>query len=91
MAQSGQNEAAEKLLVSQLQLDELPLVLPYLRKIPLGKSVLKLRKQAQHWLRDHASNGYVYALLAYLAEQEGEPQQAEIAWHKARQYEPRLG
>ncbi|QBL08059.1 heme biosynthesis protein HemY [Rheinheimera sp. D18] len=91
MAQSGQNEAAEKLLVSQLQLDELPLVLPYLRKIPLGKSVLKLRKQAQHWLRDHASNGYVYALLAYLAEQEGEPQQAEIAWHKARQYEPKLG
>lgn len=91
LAQRGQNEAAEKMLSSSLQLDELPLVLPYLRQIPLGRSVLKLRKQAQHWLRDNGSNGYLYALLAYLAEQEGETQQAEIAWQKARQYEPTLG
>lgn len=91
MAQNGQNEAAEKILVSQLQLAELPQLLPYIRQIPLGKSVLKLRKQVQHWLRDNASNGYLYALLAYLAEQEGEVQQAELAWNKARQYEPKLG
>lgn len=91
MAQSGQNDAAEKLLLSHLQLAELPQLLPYIRQIPLGKSVLKLRKQAQLWLRDHSSNGYLYALLAYLAQQEGELQQAELAWNKALQYEPRLG
>jgi HemY protein len=91
LAQSGQNEAAEKLLLSHLQLAELPQVLPYIRQIPLGKSVLKLRKQAQHWLHDNSSNGYVYALIAYLAQQEGEPEQAELAMHKARQYEPKLG
>ncbi|MDP2714123.1 heme biosynthesis HemY N-terminal domain-containing protein [Rheinheimera sp.] len=90
-AQNGQSEAAEKLLLSNLQLEELPLTLAFLRQIPLGKSVLKLRKQAQSWLRDHNSNGYVYALLAYLAEQEGEPEQAELALQKARQYEPKLG
>ncbi|MBZ9613794.1 heme biosynthesis HemY N-terminal domain-containing protein [Rheinheimera maricola] len=90
MAQSGQNDAAEKLLLSHLQLAELPQLLPYIRQIPLGRSVLKLRKQAQHWLRDHASNGYLYALLAYLAQQEGEQEQAELAMHKARQYEPSL-
>lgn len=90
MAQNGQNEAAEKLLLSQLALAELPQLLPYIRQIPLGHSVLKLRKQAQHWLREHASNGYLYALLAYLAQQEGEPEQAELAWQKARQYEPSL-
>lgn len=91
MAQNGQNDAAEKLLLSHLQLAELPMLLPYVRQIPLGKSVLKLRKQAQHWLREHSSNGYLYALLAYLAEQEGELQQAELAWSKARQYEPQFG
>lgn len=91
MAQNGQNDAAEKLLLSHLQLAELPMLLPYIRQIPLGKSVLKLRKQAQHWLREHSSNGYLYALLAYLAEQEGELQQAELAWSKARQYEPQFG
>lgn len=90
LAQSGQNEAAEKLLLSHLQPAELPQLLPYIRQIPLGKSVLKLRKQAQQWLHDNSSNGYVYALLAYLAEQEGELQQAELAMSKARQYEPRL-
>jgi HemY protein len=91
LAQSGQNEAAEKLLLSHLQLAELPQLLPYIRQIPLGKSVLKLRKQAQHWLHDNSSNGYVYALIAYLAQQEGEPEQAELAMYKARQYEPKLG
>jgi HemY protein len=91
LAQSGQNEAAEKLLLSHLQLAELPQLLPYIRQIPLGRSVLKLRKQVQHWLHEHSSNGYLYALLAYLAQQEGEPEQAELAMHKARQYEPRLG
>ena len=91
LAQSGQNEAAEKLLLSHLQLAELPQVLPHVRQIPLGNAVLKLRKQAQQWLRDNSSNGYLYALLAYLAEQEGELQQAELAWSKARQYEPKLG
>ena len=90
MAQSGQSEAAEKLLLSQLQLAELPQLLPYIRQIPLGRSVLKLRKQAQHWLHEHSSNGYLYALLAYLAQQEGESEQAELALHKARQYEPSL-
>lgn len=91
LAQSGQNDAAEKLLLSHLQLAELPQALPYIRQIPLGKSVLKLRKQTQSWLRDHGSNGYLYALLAYLAEQEGELEQAELARQKARQYEPKLG
>jgi heme biosynthesis-associated TPR repeat protein len=90
MAQSGQHEAAEKLLLSQLQLTELPQLLPYIRQIPLGKSVLKLRKQTQKWLHEHSSNGYLYALLAYLAQQEGELEQAELAWHKALQYEPSL-
>jgi len=91
MAQSGQCEAAEKLLLSHLQLVELPLVLPHIRQIPLGRCVLKLRKQVQHWLRDNNSNGYLYALLAYLSEQEGELEQAELALQKARQYEPQLG
>jgi HemY protein len=90
LAQSGQNDAAEKLLLSHLQLAELPQLLPYIRQIPLGKSVLKLRKQTQSWLRDHGSNGYLYALLAYLAQQEGELEQAELALQKARQYEPKL-
>ncbi|MCS4308317.1 heme biosynthesis-associated TPR repeat protein [Rheinheimera pacifica] len=91
LAQSGQNDAAEKLLLSHLQLAELPQLLPYIRQIPLGKSVLKLRKQTQSWLRDHGSNGYLYALLAYLAQQEGEMEQAGLALQKARQYEPKLG
>lgn len=88
LAQSGQSDEAEKLLLSALELQELPLILPYLRQIPLGHSVLKLRKQIQHWLRDNNANGYLYAVLAYLAEQEGEMNQASVAWQKARQYEP---
>ena len=90
MAQSGQQEAAEKLLLSQLQLAELPQLLPYIRQIPLGHSVLKLRKQVQNWLHEHPTNGYLYALLAYMAAEEGEQEQAALAWQKARQYEPSL-
>jgi HemY protein len=91
LAQSGQAETAEKVLVSHLSLDQLPFALPYVRQIPLGRAVLKLRKQAQHWLRDNSSNGYIYGLLAYLAEQEGEKTDAAVAWQKAIQYEPSLG
>ena len=90
MAQSGQQEAAEKLLLSQLQLADLPQTLPFLRQIPLGHSVLKLRKQVQSWLHQHPTNGYLYALLAYMAAEEGESEQAALAWQKARQYEPSL-
>ena len=90
LAQSGQQEAAEKLLLSQLQLAELPLSLPFLRQIPLGQHVLKLRKQVQSWLHEHPTNGYLYALLAYMAAEEGEAEQAALAWQKARQYEPSL-
>lgn len=88
LAQSGQPEQAEALLVDAIELDELPLLWPYLKKIPLGRSVLRVRKQIQHWLHNHPSNGYLYAVLAYLARQEGETQQAELAWQKARQYQP---
>lgn len=91
LAQSGQAETAEKVLVSHLSQEQLPLALPYVRQIPLGSSVLKLRKQAQQWLRDNGSNGYIYGLLAYLAEQEGEKADAALAWQKAIQYEPSLG
>ena len=90
LAQSGQNEAAEKLLLSHLQLDELPQTLPFLRRIPLRHSVIKLRRQVQSWLREHPSNGYLYALLAYMASEEGETEQAALAWQKALQYEPSL-
>ncbi|MGI5310660.1 heme biosynthesis HemY N-terminal domain-containing protein [Rheinheimera sp. WS51] len=91
LAKSGQTEAAEKVLASHLTLEQLPSALPYLKQIPLGTSVLKLRKQAQCWLRDNESNGYIYALLAHLAEQEGEQAHAAVAWQKALQYEPSLG
>ncbi len=90
LAQSGQHDAAEKLLLSQLLLDELPQALPFVQQIPLGRSVLKLRRQVQSWLHDHPSNGYLYALLAYMALQEGEPEQAGLALKKARQYEPAI-
>jgi uncharacterized protein HemY len=90
LAQQGQNEQAEQKLVQALTLDDLPAAWPYLRQIPLGRSVLKLRKTVQHWLRDHASNGYLYAVLAYLAEQEGDKEQAVMAWQKVRQYQPEL-
>ncbi|MBV2130981.1 heme biosynthesis HemY N-terminal domain-containing protein [Arsukibacterium indicum] len=90
-AGAGQADAAEKRLVAALSLTDIAPAWPHLRQIPLGRSVLRLRKQIQHWLRDHPTNGYLYAVLAYLAEQEGEPQQAQQAWQKARQYQPGLG
>lgn len=89
-ANAGQPDAAEKRLVAALSLADLAPAWPHLRQIALGRSVLRLRKQIQHWLRDNPSNGYLYAVLAYLAEQEGEQQQAQQAWQKAQQYQPEL-
>jgi heme biosynthesis-associated TPR repeat protein len=89
-AASGQPEAAEKLLLDSLALADLTLAWPVLQQIPLGRSVLQLRKQAQHWLRDHSNNGYLYAVLSYCAAQEGEAEQAAHAWQKALQYQPEL-
>lgn len=89
-AQAGLCEPAEQKLVQALTFADLPAAWPYLRQIPLGLSVLKLRKAAQHWLRDNPANGYVFAVLAYLAEQEGDKDQAALAWQKVRQYQPDL-
>lgn len=89
-AQIGLCEQAEQKLVQALTLDNLALAWPYLRQIPLGRCVLKLRKSVQHWLRDNPSNGYLFAVLAYLAEQEGDRDQAAMAWQKVKQYQPEL-
>ncbi|MDX1678240.1 heme biosynthesis HemY N-terminal domain-containing protein [Arsukibacterium sp.] len=89
-ADAGQADAAEKRLVAALSLTDIAAAWPHLRQIRLGRSVLRLRKQIQHWLRDNPTNGYLFAVLAYLAEQEGEQQQAQQAWQKARQYQPEL-
>ncbi len=89
-AVAGQPEQAEKLLLDSLALADLTLAWPVLQQIPLGRSVLQLRKQAQHWLRDHSNNGYLYAVLSYCATQEGEADQAAHAWQKALQYQPEL-
>lgn len=90
LAVQGLSEQAEKLLLDNLSLQDLPLAWPAIRRIPLGRSVLALRKQTQHWLRDHANHGHLYALLAYCAAQEGEGEQAQSAWHKAQQFLPAL-
>lgn len=87
---AGQAEQAEKLLVDHLSYSDLPLVWPVLRHIPLKRHVVLLRKQLQHWLRDHQEDAVLYATLAYCAEQDGEPMQAEMAWQKALQYQPGL-
>lgn len=89
-AQSGLCEQAEQKLVQALTLPDLPAAWPYLRQIPLGRSVLKLRKAVQHWLRDNPANGQLFAVLAYLAEQEGDREQAQMAWQKVKQYQPDL-
>jgi len=89
-AVSGQAESAEKLLLETLALADLPLAWEAIRQIPLGRSVLQLRKQIQHWLRDHSNNAYLYAMLSYCATQEGEAAQAAASWHKALQYQPDL-
>ena len=68
----------------------LPLAWPVLKQIPLKRHVVLLRKQLQHWLRDHKEDAVLYATLAYCAEQDGEPMQAEMAWQKALQYQPEL-
>jgi HemY protein len=90
LAVQGLSEQAEKLLLDNLSLQDLPLAWPAIRRIPLGRSVLALRKQTQHWLRDHANHGHLYALLAYCAQQEGESEQANSAWQKAQQFLPAL-
>lgn len=90
LAAQGQPDQAEKLLLDNLSLQELPQAWVAIRQIPLGRSVLQLRKQAQHWLRDHGNHAHLYALLAYCADQEGEAQQAQQAWQKATQYLPVL-
>ena len=89
-AVSGEPEQAEKILLDSLALADVPLAWRALQQIPLGRSVLGLRKQVQHWLRDHNNNGYLYALLSYCAAQEGELEQAQQAWDKALQYQPDL-
>lgn len=89
-AQAGLCEQAEQKLVQSLSLDDVAAAWPYLRQIPLGRSVLKLRKTVQHWLRDNPTNGYLFAVLAYLAEQEGDREQAAMAWQKVKQYQPEL-
>ncbi|MCH8538074.1 MAG: heme biosynthesis protein HemY [Alkalimonas sp.] len=89
-ANQGHSDQAERLLVNTLALVDLELAWPYLRQIPLGRSVLQLRKQVQHWLHDHPGNGYLYAMLSWLAEQEGELEQSRLAWKKAVQYQPEL-
>ncbi len=90
LALQGQPEQAEKLVLDNLSLHDLPQAWPALRQIPLGRSVLALRKQTQHWLRDHNNHGHLYAVLAYCAAQEGEASQADSAWQKALQYQPAL-
>jgi HemY protein len=90
LAVQGLPEQAEKLLLDNLSLQDLPLAWPAVRRIPLCRSVLALRKQTQHWLRDHANHGHLYALLAYCAVQEGEAEQANHAWLKAQQFLPAL-
>lgn len=66
-AQVGLCEQAEQKLVQALSINDLAAAWPYLRQIPLGRSVLKLRKTVQHWLRDNPTNGHLFAVLAYLA------------------------
>lgn len=89
-AEQGQADQAEQLLLSHLALNDLPAAWPALSQIPLGRSVLQLRKQAQHWLRDHGNHGYLYAVLAYCAEQEGDSATAAQSWKKAIQFAPEL-
>lgn len=89
-AQVGLCEQAEQKLVNALSISDLAAAWPYLRQVPLGRSVLKLRKMVQQWLRDNPTNGYLFAVLAYLAEQEGDREQAAIAWQKVKQYQPEL-
>lgn len=90
LAEQGQPDQAEKQLLDVLALNDLRYAWTSLRHIPLGRHVLALRKQLQHWLRDHPNQGHLYAMLAYCALQEGELEQARIAWQKALQFQPDL-
>lgn len=90
LAEQGQPDQAEKQLLDVLALNDLRHAWAALRHIPLGRHVLALRKQLQHWLRDHPNQGHLYAMLAYCAQQEGELEQARMAWQKALQYQPDL-
>lgn len=89
-ASLGQAEQAERMLVEALALQDLRAAWPALKRIPLGRHVLALRKQLQHWLRDQPNQGYIYACLAYCATQEQDMAQAQATWHKALQYQPEL-
>lgn len=83
LARQGQAEKAEALLVDHLSFKDLADSWPVLKQIPLKRQVNKLRKQLQHWLRDHQHEALLYAALAYCAEQEGETMQAQMARQKA--------
>lgn len=89
-AAAGDTDNAEKMLLDVLALTDLPLAFAVIDQIPLGRSVLQLRKQVQHWMRDHSNHPYLYAMLSYCAAQEGEAEQAQLAWQKALQYQPDL-
>ncbi|WP_419572171.1 heme biosynthesis HemY N-terminal domain-containing protein [Rheinheimera sp.] len=83
LARQGQTEKAEILLVDHLSFKDLADCWPVLRQIPLKRQVNQLRKQLQHWLRDHQQEPLLFAALAYCAEQEGELMQAQLARQKA--------
>ncbi|WP_337881617.1 heme biosynthesis HemY N-terminal domain-containing protein [Rheinheimera sp.] len=83
LARQGQAEKAEALLVDHLSFKDLADSWPVLKQIPLKRQVNQLRKQIQHWLRDHQQDALLYAALAYCAEQEGELLQAQLARQKA--------
>lgn len=89
-AEAGHVEQAQTDLLKQLTLADLAVAWPVIRHIPLGRSVVQLRKQLQQWLHDHHNNAYLYALLSYCAEQEGDQAAAEQSWQKALQYQPDL-
>lgn len=90
LARQGQAEQAEQQILNSLALNDLAAAWPVLVQLPLGRSVLQLRKQLQHWLRDHSNHGHIYALLAYTYQQEGEVSLAEQSWKKALQFAPAL-
>jgi uncharacterized protein HemY len=90
LAQQGQTADAEQKLLSWLTLDQLASVWPVLCQIPLGTSVVQLRKQIQLWLKEQGNHGYGYAVMAYCAQQEGETEVARQAWQKAISFQPAL-
>lgn len=83
LATQGNLEEAERMVVDHLSYKDLALCWPLLQTIPLKRHVNALRKQLQHWLRDHPEDSLLYSVLAYCAEQEGERAQAQLAHQKA--------